>query len=180
MSDKLIEGHEYDGIREFDNALPAWWLITFYATIIFGFLYWIHYQFGGGPTQAQELATNMARHDAARGSAPRRSESELLALFNAENAAKGHGIFAVRCASCHAENGGGLIGPNLTDFFWIVGEGRPSDLYKVVREGVPAKGMPAWGDMMSDDEVVHVSAFVHSLKGQNVKNGKAPQGNEFP
>src|SRR5574343_592852 len=98
--DLLIKGHEYDGIKEFDNPLPGWWLVTIYATIIFAFIYVIHYEFGSGPTLAQE--------------------PKVLAM--------GAEVFTGKCASCHGNELQGLIGPNLTDKYWIHGKGKISDI----------------------------------------------------
>ncbi|MBX2987212.1 MAG: c-type cytochrome [Bdellovibrionaceae bacterium] len=172
--------HEYDGIRELDNRLPEWWLALFGITIIFGFIYWLHYEFGGGHTQVQELNLAMGVIQSVKGSGPSFSEDQLNALFTAETVGKGHEIFTAKCAACHAAEGGGLIGPNLTDKFWLHGKGTSADIFEVIAKGVPEKGMPPWAEQMTEEELVATAAFVHSLKDRNVPGGKPPQGEEAP
>ena len=104
----------------------------------------------------------------------------LLAMVNdPEQLKPGKEQFASKCASCHAPDGGGLVGPNLADKFWIHGKGELADIYKVVREGVLDKGMPAWGALMSDAELNSVVAYVKTLDGTKPANPKAPQGTEI-
>lgn len=170
--------HDYDGIRELDNQLPEWWLFIFGATVIFAFIYWLHYEVAGGPSTDQELAVAMEAHKANQKQAPLLGEDRLAALFTAENIAGGSKVFADKCAVCHGPQGGGVIGPNLTDQFWLHGQGTRADVFKAIAEGVPAKGMPAWRDLVPEDELVAVSSFVHSLKGTNVPGGKEAQGVE--
>lgn len=170
--------HNYDGIRELDNQLPEWWLFLFGATVIFAFIYWIHYEVAGGPTTDQELAAAMELHKSNLKQAPLLGEDRLAALFTDETTTSGAQVFADKCAVCHGPQGGGVIGPNLTDHFWLHGHGSRADVFKLVAEGVPAKGMPAWRDVMPEGELVAVSSFVHSLIGKNVPGGKEPQGTE--
>ncbi len=168
--------HVYDEIVEHDNPLPNWWLTTFFGTVIFAFIYYVHYTFGGGPTLAQELEVKMKSlpQQAAVGFDEGDLEKKFAALGdNAEGAQ----IFAAKCASCHNQKGEGLIGPNLTDKFWIHGQGTRADIMKVVSEGVLDKGMPAWAASMKEDEVQKVASFVYQLRNNPVK-GKEPQGTE--
>lgn len=176
-SNEELTGHEYDGIQEFDNPLPNWWLVTFFGTIIFGFIYFIHYEFGGAATQAQELQADMKAlpktntEDWDEGDL----QTRMAAIGKLD---RGEQVFAGKCAACHAPDGGGLIGPNLTDRFWLHGKGTRTDLMRVISQGVPDKGMPAWNSMISPDEVFHVAAFVYSLKDKQPANPKPPQGEE--
>lgn len=172
--------HDYDGIRELDNALPAWWIATFVGTVIFGFIYYLHYSSGAGPTSDQELKASMAVIKDLRGSGPQYSEESLGALFGVDKSEAGRGLFAGKCAACHGPDGGGLIGPNLTDRFWLNGQGRRIDIHRVIVEGVPAKGMPPWGEALPPEEIVALASYVYSLSGTNVPGGKPPQGTEFP
>jgi cytochrome c oxidase cbb3-type subunit 3 len=87
-------------------------------------------------------------------------------------------LYEERCASCHADGGRGLIGPNLTDGYWLHGKGSMLDIYDVVANGVPAKGMPAWSKQLSAIEVSKLVAYVGTLKNTNVP-GKEPQGTRF-
>jgi cytochrome c oxidase cbb3-type subunit 3 len=102
-----------------------------------------------------------------------------MALVKDPEALKqGKESFSTKCAACHAADGGGLVGPNLTDHFWINGKGELNDIYKVVRNGVLDKGMPAWGALMSDSELNSVVAYVKTLEGTKPITAKSPQGEE--
>jgi cytochrome c oxidase cbb3-type subunit 3 len=98
---------------------------------------------------------------------------------NPATVAQGKQVFESTCASCHRADGGGLIGPNLTDSAWLYGSA-PTDLWKTVREGVTTKGMPAWGPQLGDERVAAVVAYALTLKDTNVADGKAPQGSAMP
>lgn len=177
--------HEYDGIIEHDNPLPTWWLWTFFLTIIFAFLYFIHYEFAGGPTLKQELSVAMSQLEkekaASEAASPMETEESLAAAFAKDGVVSaGQAVFASKCAACHGQELQGLIGPNLTDKFWIHGKGTRMDIVKVIRDGVPDKGMPPWGPVLKKEEVYSVAAFILSKKGSNPKGAKAPQGEEVP
>lgn len=173
-------GHDYDGIREYDNRLPNWWLATLYISIVFAFGYWAYYHvLSMGPLQHEEYRIEMAQAaQAAEALAAQRGAAtdESLAAMKADGAAMedATATFGQYCAACHSANGEGGIGPNLTDTFWIHGA-RPTDIHKVIKEGVAAKGMPAWGDVLGAQKVERLAAFVSSLEGKNLP-GKPPEG----
>ena len=174
QNDKLLN-HEYDGIQELDNHLPMWWLWTFFGAIIFSFIYWIHYSLvKDGPSLDEELARDMARIEQLR---KKTDGSDIGAkeISDEERLALGKSLFNANCASCHKQDGGGSVGPNLTDNDWVHGPTKEA-IKKVVEEGVLDKGMPPWKGILRPNEVVAVVQFVESLKGKNVANGKAPQG----
>lgn len=180
--DQPIAGHTYDNISELDNPLPMWWLWTFFGTIIFAFVYYVHFELAGGPTSDEYLKQDLAKIEAIKGSAPKNefSGSDLAAAMGDQTKIEqGKNIFALRCASCHGEKGQGQIGPNLTDKFWIHGS-KPSEVLMTVTKGVLDKGMPPWEGVLKPDELVAVVSFVHSIRGSNPPSPKAPQGTEFP
>ncbi len=182
--DPEILDHNYDGIQEFDNPLPSWWLLTFYGTIIFAVLYVGYYHFGSGPSLDDELASDLhevkLRMEAQRQAEPPPSDEELNALF-AKPEVREHGkkLFGEKCAACHGGAGEGGIGPNLTDKFWLHGQGRLADLIKIVADGVPEKGMPPWKSLLSREQVMAAAAHVHGLAGTKPANPKAPQGEKI-
>ena len=175
--DRLLE-HSYDGIQEYDNPMPRWWLLTFAGTILFAVLYVYNIgPIGNGDGRIADYEHEMrafaAGHPAASGGV---SGDKLLAMVrDKEDVHEGGETFRKYCASCHRMDAGGLIGPNLTDTFWIHG-GQITDIYKSVTTGVLEKGMPAWGTMLKPEEVEQVVAYVASLQGSNPANPKAPQG----
>jgi cytochrome c oxidase cbb3-type subunit 3 len=171
-------GHDYDGIREYDNPLPNWWLSTLYATMIFGCCYWLFYQVFGGTSLAAQL-----RHDEAEAlartaaSAPITDELLLSLSHDGVTQSKAHALFVQQCAQCHNADGSGKIGPNLTDAYWLHGD-RPSEIYKTISTGVLVKGMPAWGQLLGEEKVRWLASYVISLRGANLP-GKAPEGQKI-
>ena len=182
MSDKeddhLLD-HSYDGIQEYDNPLPTWWKLIFYATIlVVPLYYWDPLGIGVGPGREkvyeQELAAFAAAHPQNAG--PSVSNEQFVAMSkDPAQVVEGKAVFATTCVSCHRPDGGGLIGPNLTDDFWIHG-GTPTEIHTVITEGVLAKGMPPWGKMLKPEQVDAVTAYVISIHGSSPANPKAPEG----
>lgn len=172
----ILTDHDYDGIKEHDNPLPGWWLFTFFATIIFGFHYWLYFTFGGAPTQIEEANKDMAEYRQMQKKAEPPAGEPLNAGQADAQAAKA--IFSAKCAVCHGPELQGSIGPNLTDQYWIHGQGKPEDILTVIRAGVPDKGMPAWEGQLSGEELKQVALYVASAKGSNPPNPKPPQGNK--
>lgn len=166
--------HVYDGIEEADNELPLWWLFTFYGAVIFGIVYWFYYEgFNVGPSPMQAYAAEL-RAQAAQGGEVNDALIEALVMDPSALAA-GREVFTAQCAVCHREDGGGNIGPNLTDTAWIHG-GSPLNIHDTIRDGVVTASMPAWGAMLGPTAVQQVAAYVVSLRNTNVADGKAPQG----
>lgn len=181
-NDTPIANHEYDGIHELDNPLPMWWLVTFFGTIIFGFLYWIHFEFSDGKTLKQELEHDLAAVEKLRVSAPQANETEqLYAGFLSDPAMLelGASVYTGKCAACHGPELQGLIGPNLVDPYWVHGKGHANEIAEVVRKGVLDKGMPNWDAQLSQKEIQAVVTFVVSRYGSNPPNPKEPQGEKF-
>ncbi len=170
---------DYDGIQEFDNHLPNWWLWILYGSILFSLGYWLVYQtYSAGKTPEAKYEMEMIRaagEQLARMADEEMTDESLLLMTQvpAELAA-GEAIWTKNCVSCHLADGSGTVGPNLTDNFWIHG-GSPLDIRGTIDKGVPARGMVAWGQMMGPARINQVAAYVLSLKGKNLP-GKAPEG----
>jgi cytochrome c oxidase cbb3-type subunit 3 len=159
-----LRPHTYDGIQEYDKRLPNWWLLTFYATIVFWIGYWMYFQQSGLSTsdgakidrhlaqvEAQKLAANAAFDDATLWKMSR----------NAVFVDAGRATYLATCASCHHAILTGGIGPSLVDAVWVHG-GQPTQILKAVNEGVLTKGMPAWGPILGPKKVSEVLAFILS------------------
>ncbi len=179
--DRLRE-HDFDGIREYDNRLPNWWLWTFYIMIIFSFFYWVHYHvLHTGPDQWQEYAAEVKAEEEKLASLaaknPVTDETLLEESRNHEVVARGKKVFMTNCVSCHKADGGGLVGPNLTDRFWIHG-GKPAQILHTITVGVPAKGMVAWGPVLGASRIRDVTAYLLTIRNTNVPGGKGPEGSE--
>jgi cytochrome c oxidase cbb3-type subunit 3 len=176
-----ILGHEdeADGIQEYDNPLPDWWLGLFWLTIIWAFAYLVHYHFiaDRSPQRAlaQELAEAQQRWPAEGGGGGEASELTL----SADAVAEGEEIFQTYCVACHGANLMGGIGPNLLDDEWIHG-GTPEDIVNTITNGVPEKGMVAWGPVIGPEEVNRVAAFVitKNAAAMGHEPGDVPQSPE--
>lgn len=179
--DKLMLDHEYDGIRELDNPLPGWWLATFYITIVFAVVYYIYYEIAGGPSLDEELTTKLTKIESAQQGAEvtmgTKSEENYLALLdNKQTLEEGKSEFVAKCAACHGAQGQGIIGPNLTDEYWIHGDGKISSMMRIINEGVVEKGMPPWQGVIAPELTEKVAVYVYSIRGSNPPGAKPPQG----
>lgn len=176
----LKEDHDYDGIRELDNPLPPWWLYLFYGTLIFGAVYLVRFHVLDGKTQYQELdqELELAQLQLEAYQSQQPQQAELVATQDSDVLAKGKEVFTLYCQVCHRPDGGGSIGPNLTDNFWING-GELQDIVQVVSNGGrPGKGMVAWKSSLSSDQIEQVTNYILSLQGTNPPNPKDPEGVE--
>ncbi len=179
--DRILD-HEYDGIREYDNPLPGWWVMLFLITIVFAVGYWFYYPMGEGETEIGQYNRQMlALADLQMKELLKLgpiTDRTILGLQKKPDLMTGaRATFAARCAVCHGANGEGKIGPNLTDKFWLHG-GRLTDIYHTITEGVPDKGMISWKTQMGPGEILAVAAYVGTLSGSSPPNPKAPQGTE--
>ena len=183
MSTEKDTGHNYDGIRELDNAIPNWFRALFYLTVLFGVGYWFYYSLGNGPTLVQELERERMQDDYARyareakgAQAAEPTETDLQAVVHdSSKKTQGGSVYQAKCVSCHGKAGEGGIGPNLTDAYWIHG-GTLADLARTINQGVPDKGMPPWKALLQPDELLALVAYVRGLEGTQPPNAKAPQG----
>lgn len=181
---KLLD-HSYDGIQEYDNPMPRWWVITFWATIVFSILYLLNVPgIGNGDGRMADYQADMARAAALRaqneppGGVP--SAEALAAMVSDPRVlADGKQLFTTYCAACHRADGGGQIGPNLTDDAWIHG-GLLPEIRATINDGVLAKGMPEWGKVLKPDQVTAAAIFVKSLGGTNPANAKTAEGTKVP
>lgn len=183
-------GHSWDGIQELNNPLPRWWLWTLYATIVWGIGYVIAYpawpMISGATTGVMgwstraNVAADIEAHEA--------KNAELVqALIKADMTAlptdpdlqryavaRGNAVFKAQCSQCHGSGAAGAVGyPNLLDDDWLWG-GSIEDIVHTVRHGVRNETdddarfsqMPAFGELLSEDEITSVVAHVQAISGQ--------------
>lgn len=187
------EYHSFDGIQEYDNPLPRWWVYLFYITIVITPWHLAYFSAKGFvwrnlKPQETALAWSAGRLDVhkyreqerLKGVAAKQPEVDLAQrLSDPQAIAKGAEIYKSNCLACHGTDAGGVVGPNLVDNYYIHG-GTSEELVKVVAEGVPQKGMIAWKPVLGMEKVYDVSAYVFSLKGSTPAQPKAPEGNIYP
>lgn len=170
-SQKSVDGqpirpHVYDGIQEFDNRLPNWWLWTFYAACIFSVLYWFSfYDAEVMPSDFERIDAQMAKIEEARLAAIGEVSNETLWQMAANPGfiEAGKLIFKDKCVACHGENLQGGIGLNLVDAEWKWGN-QPLSIFAIVKGGSPDKtaGMQAWIAELGPTKVSQVVAYVLS------------------
>lgn len=179
----ILLDHDYDGIQELDNDLPPWWKYGFVLTIIVSFIYIGYYHAAGGPSQVDEYHAAVARGEEEKAaylakSANNVDENTVTLITEPGELAAAENIFQTACAACHAKDGGGTVGPNLTDDYWLHG-GSVKDVFKSVKYGWPDKGMKSWKDDYSPKQIAAIASYVKSLKGKQPLVPKAPQGELF-
>jgi cytochrome c oxidase cbb3-type subunit III len=178
----LLLDHEYDGIRELDNQLPRWWVWLFYITIIYSAIYLVYYHVtGSGDLQAAEYTKEMKSGEQVKAAAMGKFEGSLATLQPSTDAAvldSGKLTYNKYCAPCHRVDGGGLVGPNLTDDYWIHG-GSYADNVKIIWDGVPAKGMITWKTVLKPDDIQAVASYIYTLRGAKLLTpGKLPENQQ--
>lgn len=164
--------HDYDGIQELDNPLPRWWVYMFYATIVFSIFYILHYSLGPGKSIDEKFEDKIAQVTEQKETA---ADVTVDYSSTPERLETGKLVFDAKCSACHKTDGGGLVGPNLTDNYWIHG-GSSEDIAKVIRDGVVSKGMLAWEALLKPEEITSLVVYIHALNGSNPAGAKAPEG----
>ncbi|WP_296699142.1 cbb3-type cytochrome c oxidase N-terminal domain-containing protein [Algoriphagus sp.] len=178
---KEMSDHSYDGITELDNFMPPWLQYVFLITAVFGIGYFINYTvLGYGKTGVEEYEEELRveavlAEERKANTATGIDETTVVFDETANSLASGKAIFEGNCAACHATDGGGGVGPNLTDDYWLHGN-TISDIFSVIKYGVVSKGMIPWQDQLSPEEIQNVSSYIVTLNGTSPVNPKDPQG----
>lgn len=182
--EEIVLDHNYDGIRELDNTLPPWWVYMFYGTILFAVVYLVRFEVLDGDSQIVEydkaVAVAEAKLNKYRATATDLITAENVTLStDSKDLARGKAIFNLNCASCHLSDGGGSIGPNLTDEFWILGGGVKNVFTTLVNGGRDGKGMISWKKVLKPADMAKVASYVISLQGTTPAKGKVAQGEKW-
>jgi cytochrome c oxidase cbb3-type subunit 3 len=181
---QLLMDHDYDGIKELDNNLPPWWVYLFYACIVFAVIYLVRYEIMGAPDQETELKNELAQAkievaEYMKTAPDLMDENTVTLLTDPADLEKGKAIFATNCVACHKADGGGQIGPNLTDDNWILGGGIKNIFHTLNNGGRDGKGMISWKGTLKPREMQAVASYVISLRGSNPKDAKAAEGDIY-
>ncbi|MBI5386840.1 MAG: c-type cytochrome [Verrucomicrobia bacterium] len=180
--DPLLLDHEIDGIRELDNKLPRWWVLLFYGCTIFAAFYLVYFHvLRAGPLMAAEYDREMKVGNEIKIAAMSKFEATIPSAEPSKDAAvldQGKALFLRNCAPCHRPDGGGLVGPNLTDDYWIHGSSF-SDNLKTIWNGVPEKGMVTWRGTLKPTEIYAAASYIYTLRGTTPPNPK-PREDQAP
>ena len=178
---EIVLDHNYDGIRELDNVLPPWWVYLFYGTIIFAAVYLVRFHIVGDYDQELEYdqevaAAKIAIEEYKKTAKDLVDVNTVEFLSEAADLSAGEKIFQANCVACHMADGGGGIGPNLTDEYWILGGGIKNVFNTISEGGRDGKGMVAWKQTLKPVEMAQVASYVLTLGGTTPANPKEPQG----
>lgn len=182
----IITGHSYDGIEEYDNPMPGWWVWTFWLSIAFAPIYvlGVHY-FGFIDSYEDDLADSQAAIQEVRDAWVAENptfevSNEAIAVYVGvdEHIQAGKQLFSANCSMCHGNDGEGLIGPNLTDDYWVHGN-QNVDIFNVITNGVLEKGMTPWGGVLTPEQRSQLVAYIRTLEGTEPENPKAPEGEYY-
>ncbi|MFP5042625.1 cbb3-type cytochrome c oxidase N-terminal domain-containing protein [Parasediminibacterium sp. JCM 36343] len=177
-------GHDYDGIRELDNNLPPWWIYGFYLCIFIGVVYlWRFHVSYSAPLSKEEYeisvqAAAIEKEAYLANAANNVDENTVTLLTGSADLEAGKKVFTTVCAACHVADGGGAVGPNLTDDYWLHGSSI-KDVFKTIKYGWQEKGMKSWKDDYSPVQIAQLASYVKSLHGTKTAKPKDPQGELF-
>ncbi len=177
---KIDTGHSYDGIRELDNIIPPWFTTAFLLTIVFGVGYLYRYHIAkSAPMQIEEYQNEVSmanlKHDEYLKTQASSIDENNVVLLTGADLEAGKKTFVTLCAACHKSDGGGMVGPNLTDDYWIHG-GSIKNLFTIIKYGVPDKGMISWKEQLNPQQMAQVASYILTLKGTNPPDAKEKQG----
>jgi cytochrome c oxidase cbb3-type subunit 3 len=174
----LIKEHEYDGIRELDNDMPSWWVWLFIITIVFSLVYLVRLWVFRADDLLQEKEFQKEMAGAPKVNRPV-EELAMAYLEDDLSISNGKEIWTKICSVCHLTDGGGLVGPNMTDNYWIHGN-RVEDMFAVITNGVIEKGMISYKDQLTPRQRLEVISYIMlRLHGTTPANPKEPQGELF-
>jgi cytochrome c oxidase cbb3-type subunit 3 len=178
--EEILFDHEYDGIKELDSRVPPWYTGLFYATIIFSIIYLLNFHvFNTGKLMYEEYEEEMRiaslQQAKLMNSGVFITEESVIQLTDDISILSGKEIYDANCVACHTADGGGLVGPNLTDEYWIHGGGI-KNIFKIVKYGVPSKGMISWQTQLNPLQIQQVSSYVMTFRGTTPLAPKAPEG----
>jgi len=178
---EIVLDHNYDGIRELDNKLPPWWVYGFYATIVFAVVYMARYHVFDGIDQEEEYQIAIAEakieiEEYKKTAKDLIDVNTVELLTEATDLKAGEAIFKGNCIACHKDSGGGGIGPNLTDDYWVLGGGIKNIFNTISEGGRAGKGMVSWKTDLKPSEMAQVASYVMNLHGTNPVDAKEPEG----
>jgi len=177
----IVLDHNYDGIKELDNKLPPWWVYSFYATILFAVIYLVRFEVFSDYNQAEEYEVAVAQakieiEEWKKTAKDLVDVNTVTLLTDASDLKAGEAIFVTNCVACHKADGGGGIGPNLTDKHWILGGGIKNVFNTISEGGRDGKGMISWKKDLKPAEMAQVASYVLQFQGTTPAEPKEAEG----
>lgn len=177
----LDMSHDYDGIRELDNKVPAWWNWAFFISILFAAVY-LYRMFITQTLPDQETELANANEIAAEAKlaylkkGANNVDENTVKMLDAAGIAEGANLFSKNCVACHGDKGqGNTVGPNLTDDYWIH-KGGLQHIFYSIKYGWAEKGMKSWKEDFSPGQIAQLASYIKSLRGTNPPGAKEKQG----
>jgi cytochrome c oxidase cbb3-type subunit 3 len=175
--------HEADGIKELDNLLPRWWVWLFYGSIAFSVVYLVFYHvLKAGDLQIAEYDKEFQRGEELKSVAVAKFELAMGSLAPSkepEVLSQGQQVYTQMCAPCHRPDGGGLVGPNLCDDYWVHGSNYVDNL-RTIMNGVPEKGMLTWRGVLKPSDIQAVASYIFAFRGTSPPNPKPREDQAGP
>jgi cytochrome c oxidase cbb3-type subunit 3 len=167
----VLMPHSYDGIQEFDQSLPNWWLFTLFGSIIFSALYWAYYFHSGVAVDDHTaLDADLSVLEAKQLAAVKDLNDETLWKMsrNAQTVTEGQAVYTSLCITCHGPTLAGVkgIGFRLNDANWVHGI-TPTAIYRNISEGIVVEGKPtgmAPQKALGTAKITAVTAFLLSTQ----------------
>ena len=190
MQPEILNDHEYDGIQEYDNPTPGWWNWLFFGTFVFSVAYFAYYELAPAMQMAPTERTIEAAYQTAVADNLKQQfgeigdleadEATILRFMNDERwLTVAKVTFEAQCKSCHGGKAEGLTGPNMTDDYYK-NVRKLTDIAKVIKQGANNNAMPAWENKLHPNEIVLLSSYLASLRGQNLDSTRQPEGEVIP
>lgn len=188
--EELLLDHEYDGIREYDNPTPGWWELLFYGSIVFSICYWVFFEMGPRFSEVapgwtvheayeQSVAADVRRRFSEIGELEPNQQTILHYMNDPEWMTYAQSVFKAQCVSCHGSDGSGLVGPNMTDNHYKNVK-KIEDIPRVIAQGAANGAMPSFQNRLHPNDIVLLSAYAASLRGQNLISTRPAEGEVIP
>lgn len=177
----ILRDHVVDGIQEYDQRLPFWWLCILFSMIVFSIIYWLVLDdrsfVGGKDHQLEARLTEIETKKLANSIDVSNDDLFWDMSDNPAFVSAGQATFEANCIACHGKELQGGIGFNLVDAEWVHGA-NPSEIYVTIDKGVPAKGMQAWGSILGQKRITEVVSNILSKNDKEQMQATAKEEGE--
>jgi len=174
--------NNFNRFNDLNNSLPERWKYSFYVSVLLAIVCLAYYQVCGSTSDHDEYKASQQKGKEQwqqyQSLMAAKVDENTVTMADAAGIEDGKTIFIANCAACHGVGGGGIVGPNLTDDYWLHG-GSLHDIFKSIKYGWPTMGMKPWKDDLTPLQIKNVGSYIQTLRGTNPPNPKAPQGDLY-